>query len=159
MRLPQRSSSLEKPPLTHEQIRDLLPHRYPMLLVDRVLELREHEVVAEKLVSANEPFFSGHFPGRPIMPGVLILEAVAQAAGVWVLVVEPELRGRGIALLGVDKARFRRPVVPGDILRLYARLLRKRGPFYKFRGEASVEGQTVAETEFTAAFVDWDNPG
>lgn len=147
---------MDKLPLAIEQIRELLPHRYPMLLVDRVLELTDTDVVAEKLVSANEPFFAGHFPSRPIMPGVLILEALAQTAGICVLWNEPENRGRGTALLSVKAARFRRPVVPGDILRLGARLLRRKGALYRFEGTASVRGEIAVETEFLAGFVDWE---
>lgn len=147
---------MDKLPLSSEQIRELLPHRYPMLLVDRILELTDTETVAEKLVSANEPFFAGHFPDRPIMPGVLILEAIAQTGAVGVLWNEPDKRGRGVALAGVSKARFRRPVVPGDILRLSARVLRKRGLIYRFEGTAMVRGEIVAESEFLAVFLDWE---
>jgi 3-hydroxyacyl-[acyl-carrier-protein] dehydratase len=150
---------VQKLKLNAEQIRELLPHRYPMLPVDRALESGELDVVAEKLVSANEPFLTGHFPDRPIMPGVLILEAVAQTAGVWVFWHQREEAGRGIALVAVRKARLRRPVVPGDIMRLSARLLHKRGSFFHFEGAASVQSETVAETEFTAAFVDWEDNG
>jgi beta-hydroxyacyl-ACP dehydratase FabZ len=149
---------LEKPPLSIEKIRELLPHRYPMLLVDRVIELTESGIVAEKLVSANEPSLEGHFPGNPIMPGVLILEALAQAGGIWALAREEDLRGRGIALLGIQKARFRKPVVPGQVLRLYTHVTRRKGSFFKFAGEARVEGETVCRTEFTATFLDWEAP-
>lgn len=147
---------MDKPPLGAEQIRKLLPHRYPMLLVDRVLEITPWDVVAEKLVSQNEPFFEGHFPGLPIMPGLLILEAIAQCAAVGRYWNEPESKGRGVALLTVKRARFRRPVVPGDVLRLSSHLLRKRGSLFRFEGTATVEGQTVAETEFLAGFIDWE---
>ena len=104
---------MEKLPLGIEQIRKLLPHRYPMLLVDRVLEISEGDnlvVVAEKLVSANEPFFQGHFPDMPVMPGVLIVEAMAQTSGLGLRYREPDSLGRGVALVGIDRARFRRPV-------------------------------------------------
>ncbi len=147
---------MDKPPLNIEQIRELLPHRYPMLLVDRVLEIGERDIVAEKLVSANDPFLEGHFPGRPIMPGVLILESLAQAACILVVSSERQARGFGVALLGVQHARFRRPVVPGDIMRLSVQLLRKRGPLYRFEGTANVNGELAAETTFTAAVVDWE---
>ena len=146
---------MDKLPLTSEQIRKLLPHRYPMLLVDRILEITDTETVAEKLVSANEPFFAGHFPERPIMPGVLVLEALAQTAAVGVLWNEPANRGRGLALAAVRSARFRRPVVPGDILRLSTRVLRKRQLIFHFEGTATVRGEIVAESEFLAGFVDW----
>ncbi len=146
---------MDKLPLTSEQIRKLLPHRYPMLLVDRILELTDTETLAEKLVSANEPFFAGHFPEWPIMPGVLVLEALAQTAAVGVLWNEPANRGRGLALAAVRSARFRRPVVPGDILRLSTRVLRKRQLIFRFEGTATVRGEIVAESEFLAGFVDW----
>jgi len=148
---------MDKFPLSLERIRELIPHRYPMLLVDRVLEVSGTDVVAEKLVSANEPFFAGHFPERPIMPGVLILEAIAQTAALCVFLNEPENLGRDIALVGVNSARFRRPVVPGDILRLSVSIMRKRGAIYRFEGTANVRGETVAETEFMAAFVEWED--
>ncbi len=147
---------MDKLPLTSEQIRKLLPHRYPMLLVDRILEITDTETVAEKLVSANEPFFAGHFPEWPIMPGVLVLEALAQTAAVGVLWNEPANRGRGLALAAVRSARFRRPVVPGDILRLSTRVLRKRQLIFRFEGTATVRGEIVAESEFLAGFVDWE---
>ena len=147
---------MDKFPLKLERIRELLPHRYPMLFVDRVLEVSGTDVVAEKLVSANEPFFAGHFPDRPIMPGVLILEAIAQTAALYVFLNEPENVGRDIALVGVNSARFRRPVVPGDILRLSTRVLRKRRRTYQYEGTATVRGEIVAESEFMAVIVDWE---
>lgn len=146
------------PPIRFEQIRDLLPHRYPMLLIDRVLEVSDDSVVAEKLVSANEPFLRGHFPDRPIMPGVLIIEAMAQAAGVAMILRRrrESVPDRGVALVGVEKARFRRPVVPGDTLRLDVRMLRARGDLFRLAGSASVSGERAAEAEILAAFVDWE---
>ncbi len=147
---------MDKLPLTSEQIRKLLPHRYPMLLVDRILEITDTETVAEKLVSAKEPFFAGHFPQRPIMPGVLILEALAQTAAVGFFWNEPANQGRGVALASVRSARFRRPVVPGDILRLSTRVLRKRRRTYQYEGTATVRGEIVAESEFMAVIVDWE---
>jgi len=148
---------MDKLPLTSEQIQELLPHRYPMLLVDRMLEITDTDAVGEKLVSANEPFFAGHFPGRPIMPGVLVLEAIVQVGALCVLWNEPANRGRGLALLGVASARFRRPVVPGDILRLSTRVLQRRGSLYRFAGTASVRGETAAEAEFLAGFLEWED--
>ncbi len=142
------------PPISSQEILDLLPHRAPMLLVDRVLEITESEVVAEKLVSASEPALVGHFPGQPIMPGVLLIEAMCQAAGIWALVQHPENRGRGMALLGVDRARFRRPVVPGDVVRLQAKLVKRRGDVYVFSTTASVGADLSAEAQVMAAFVD-----
>ncbi len=147
---------MDKPPLSTDQIRQLLPHRSPMLLIDRVLEISGWEVVAEKLVSANEPFLVGHFPDRPIMPGVLLIEVVAQAAGIAVFYNQPENQGRGVALLSVQQARFRRPVVPGDTLLVRVHRSRQHGSVFCFEGEVSVEGQKVAEVELTAALVDWE---
>jgi beta-hydroxyacyl-ACP dehydratase FabZ len=148
---------MTKPLLNSEQICELLPHRFPLLLVDRVLEIGDDSIVAEKLVSANEPHFVGHFPGRPIMPGVLLIEAMAQSGGIWVLYTKPAMRGRGVALAGITKARFRRPVVPGDIVTLHTRVLRTRGDVIQMESTASVLGETAAESQITAAFVDWED--
>lgn len=145
---------MAKPLLTIEKIQQMLPHRYPMLLVDRVLEVGEDHIVATKLVSANEPFFPGHFPDFPIMPGVLIVEAMAQAAGLWAMLRDPSIRDLGAALASVDRARFRRPVVPGDLLELNVRLLRSRKRMFKAEGTASVDGEVAASAELMAAFVD-----
>ena len=142
------------PPLSSKEIQELLPHRPPMLLIDRVLEIAAEEIVAEKLVSVSEPALAGHFPGQPILPGVLLIEAMSQAAGVWALVNHPENRGRGMALLGIDRARFRRPVVPGDVVRLHAKLVRRRGDVYRFATSAYVGADLSAEAEIMAAFVD-----
>ena len=139
-----------------EQILELLPHRYPMLRVDRVLEMSSTGVVAEKFVSMNEPFFQGHFPDHPIMPGVLVVEAMAQAAGVGVCYSEPSAREKGLVLAGVTKARFRRPVLPGCILTLHVRQLRRRRDIFVIEGIARVDGDTVAEAKLIAALVDWN---
>lgn len=144
------------PPLSIDQIRELLPHREPMLLVDRVLEITATTTVAEKLVSANEPHFRGHFPERPVMPGVLIVEALAQAAGIGILWNYPEFRGRGLALVGIDKARFRRPVVPGDVLRLSVTKQTRRGDLWRCTGSATVQGERAADAEILAVFIDWE---
>lgn len=141
------------PPFGTEHILELLPHRPPMVLVDRVLEIAGDTIVAEKRVSMKEPWIEGHFPGDPVMPGVLIIEAIAQTAGLWVLHTRPEYRGRALALVGVDRARFRRPVVPGDLLRLTASEGRERGPVWRFSGSATVSGERVAEARILAAFV------
>jgi 3-hydroxyacyl-[acyl-carrier-protein] dehydratase len=145
------------PPLRIEDIHRLLPHRYPMVMIDRVLEVTADTVVAEKVVSANEPYLQGHFPGRPIMPGVLLIEAIAQAAGVAVrLTRQPkDPSKKGVALVGVEKARFRRPVVPGDTVRIEVRLLQARADLFRAAGSASVNGVRVMEAEILAAFVDW----
>lgn len=137
-------------------IMKLLPHRYPMLLVDRILEIPEggKRIVGLKNVSANEQFFQGHFPGAPVMPGVLIVEAMAQCAAVLFL-REIEDRDRKLFLFGgVDKARFRRPVVPGDQLILECDVLQKRASTVKVRGVARVGGVVVAEAELLSVMVE-----
>jgi beta-hydroxyacyl-ACP dehydratase FabZ len=139
-----------------KEIRELLPHRYPMLLVDRVLEISEDHIVGEKFVTSNEPFFQGHFPDHPIMPGVLIIEAMAQLAGLLVLYNEPTSRTKGLVLAGVNRARFRRPVLPGSVLGLHVTRLRRRRDIFVVAGIARVEGDTVAEAELIAALVDWE---
>ncbi len=135
-------------------IMKFLPHRYPFILIDRVLRLEPgNEIVALKNVTINEPFFQGHFPQRPIMPGVLIVEAMAQAGGV--LAYEsmvPEERGAAVYFMGLDKVRFRKPVVPGDQLIFTVRVLRSRGKVIKAAGVATVEDQKVAEAELIASF-------
>ena len=143
--------------MKYAEIAALLPHRYPFLLVDRVLELTAGErIVALKNVTANEPFFSGHFPGQPLMPGVLICEAVVQAGGILARasVDAPSQQGKVAMLTGLDHVRFRRQVVPGDQLRLEVEIVRRRGTFCKMRGTARVEGKVAAELEFTVVDVD-----
>jgi 3-hydroxyacyl-[acyl-carrier-protein] dehydratase len=127
-----------------------------MLMLDRVIELSEQHVLAEKLISANEPCFTGHFPDQPVFPGVLIIEAMAQAGGIWAMNALPENRGMKTVLVGVDETRFRRQVVPGDVLRLLIRPLRARPKMVRFAGTATVGGETVAEAVLLAAFVNWD---
>jgi beta-hydroxyacyl-ACP dehydratase FabZ len=136
-------------------IMNSIPHRYPFLLVDRVVEM-EHErrIVALKNVTANEPFFQGHFPGSPVMPGVLIIEALAQAGAVLLLHDLPERASKLIYFTGIDNARFRRTVVPGDQLILTMEVLKLRTRTCKMRGIATVDGQTVAEGEILSAMVD-----
>lgn len=132
-------------------IQAVLPHRYPFLLVDRVDDLGPAKIVARKLVSANEPFFAGHFPGRPIMPGVLIIEALAQAGALLAApLVGFDPARQGIFFMAIDKVKFRKPVVPGDALVLEVVPLRKGGSVWKMRGEAKVDGEVVAEAEFVA---------
>jgi beta-hydroxyacyl-ACP dehydratase FabZ len=134
-----------------QEIQKLLPHRYPFLLVDRVVEVGEDRVVAIKNVSINEPFFQGHFPGHPIMPGVLIVEAMAQAAGVLAMrVLGITFETHVIYFMALDKVKFRKPVVPGDQLRLEVLPLRKGGAVWKMAGKALVDGQVVCEAEFLA---------
>ena len=134
--------------LTIQEILDILPHRYPMLLVDRILELEPGtRIVGLKNVTANEQFFQGHFPGAPVMPGVLIVEAMAQCGAVLFLKEMPDRDTKLFLFGGVDKARFRRPVVPGDQLILECELLQKRSNTVKLRGVAKVDGNVVAEAE------------
>jgi 3-hydroxyacyl-[acyl-carrier-protein] dehydratase len=132
-------------PLEAADIMRILPHRYPFLLVDRVIELVPGErAVGVKQVSANEPHFTGHFPGRPIMPGVLMVEALAQTAGIAVLTLD-EYRGKLGLFAGIDDCRFRRMVVPGDTLLLKVEIEKLRGMFGRARGVASVDGEVAAE--------------
>ena len=144
---------MEKAPFGTERILELLPHRYPMLMIDRVLEIGDKYVRAEKLISTSEPALAGHFPGRPIFPGVLIIEAMAQAAGVWVAATSETMRHKLSVLAGVDEVRFRRQVVPGDVLTLEARMLAARSKLVKIEAKASVAGESVAEAVLLAAFV------
>jgi 3-hydroxyacyl-[acyl-carrier-protein] dehydratase len=142
--------------LSSEEIQRLLPHRYPFLLVDRIIRyVPEKLAVGIKNVTVNEPHFQGHFPNRPIMPGVLIVEAMAQVGGI-VLTQMPEFPGQGLFMFaGIDKVRFRRPVVPGDQLVMTLELLSvKRRRFGKMQGRAEVEGQLVAEGELLFTVVD-----
>lgn len=141
-----------------KEIRAALPHRYPFLLVDRVLEIAEDgsRIVAQKNVSSNEPFFQGHFPDEPIMPGVLVIEALAQAGGILVSRTQRLAERANVmgVLAGVDGFRFRRPVRPGDSLRLEVTLTKMRGAVGKFQGRATVDGHLVAEGEITFALAD-----
>jgi 3-hydroxyacyl-[acyl-carrier-protein] dehydratase len=140
-----------------EAIQRLLPHRPPFLLVDRVVAIDPgRRLVAWKSVTMNEPFFQGHFPGHPVMPGVLILEALAQAAGLLAVksMTEEEFREKITYLMGIDGARFRRPVVPGDRLELVVEVEKRKGPVWKMKGLAQVDGQAVAEGDFMAMLAD-----
>ncbi len=138
-------------PLDVVAIQRLLPHRYPFLLIDRVTELAEDRCVALKNVTINEPFFAGHFPGHPVMPGVLILEAMAQTSAAHsLLLMGQTCDDHVIYLMAFERAKFRKPVVPGDQLMLTSNVLRGRGKVWKFRGEAHVAGQLVAEAEYLA---------
>jgi 3-hydroxyacyl-[acyl-carrier-protein] dehydratase len=138
------------------EIQQILPHRYPFLLVDRVVELKPGEkLVAYKNVTANEHFFQGHFPGHPVMPGVLILEALAQAAALLgYKTANADPKTHVTYLMSIDGAKFRRPVVPGDRLTLNVTVMRHKGSLFKAQGEALVDGQLAAEAEFLATIVD-----
>jgi len=132
-----------------------LPHRYPLLLVDRVVEMEPgRRVVAIKNVSFNEPFFQGHFPDAPVMPGVLVVESMAQAGAVLLLHDMPDRENKLVYLAGIDGARFRRAVVPGDQLRLTVEVLKLRARSCKMRGRAEVDGQLAAEAEIFSALVE-----
>ncbi len=136
------------------RIMEHLPHRFPFLLVDRITRfIPQVSVEAYKCVSINEPFFQGHFPGLPIMPGVLILESMAQAGGFLALMGDDALNLKHSIVLftGIEKVRFRKPVVPGDRLDLHCKLVRKRMQFWRMHGTAHVDGALVAEAELTAA--------
>jgi beta-hydroxyacyl-ACP dehydratase FabZ len=128
-----------------DQIRELLPHRYPFLFVDRITHLDDKRVEGFKNVSVNEPFFGGHFPGFPIMPGVLIIEALAQTSGVMLMNNYPELRKRVPLFLGVDKARFKRPVRPGDVLKLEAEIVQRKSMIWKIEARAMVGDELACQ--------------
>lgn len=142
------------------RIKRMIPHRYPFLLIDRVEQIRKNEsAIGIKNVSANEPYFQGHFPSEPVMPGVLIVEAMAQTAGV--LVVETlEMIDQDLLVyfMTIDNCRFRNKVTPGDVLELHVRITRSRGRVFRFAGQAKVAGKLVAEAVFSAMIVDQDDP-
>jgi beta-hydroxyacyl-ACP dehydratase FabZ len=140
--------------LTAVDIMNIIPHRYPILMVDRAVIVEpDKKITGYKSVSGNEPFFQGHFPGHPIMPGVLIVEALAQSACV-LLLGKPELQNKLAFFMGIDGVKFRKPVVPGDQLELRVEILRAGGRVGKARGEAFVNNEVVTEAEFTFAVVD-----
>jgi 3-hydroxyacyl-[acyl-carrier-protein] dehydratase len=142
--------------VTIERVMEMIPHRYPFLMIDRVIDVvPDVGAVGIKNVSINEPHFQGHFPRRPVMPGVLIIESMAQSAAI--LVVETlgkEFEGKLVYFMSVDRARFRKPVVPGDVMYVHVRKERQRGPVWKFTAEAKVEGTVVAEATYSAMILD-----
>jgi 3-hydroxyacyl-[acyl-carrier-protein] dehydratase len=137
-------------------IEKILPHRYPFLLVDRVVSMEPMKrLTAVKCVTVNEPFFAGHFPGHPVMPGVLLLEALAQAAALLAKGSMTEEPGDKVTyLMAIDNARFRKPVVPGDRIELQVEVVKRKGDIWKEKGTAYVDGEVVAEAEFMAILVD-----
>jgi 3-hydroxyacyl-[acyl-carrier-protein] dehydratase len=145
------------PILDIQAIREILPHRYPMLLVDSIVELEEERIVGIKNVTMNEPFFPGHFPDFPVMPGVLIVEAMAQVAGVLVLMSIPDRQNKLVLLASVEQAKFRRPVVPGDQLRIEMKVTKRKASVAKMYGTATVNGNVVAEAELMCKLA--DKPG
>jgi len=137
------------------EIQKILPHRYPFLLVDRILEVEPGKrIVGIKNVTVNEEFFLGHFPGKPVMPGVLIIEAMAQVGGVLLLMEVPDRENKLVYFLGIDEARFRRPVVPGDQVRFELEVIKRKATTSKLQGKAFVDGQLVAEAIVMSAMVD-----
>ena len=140
--------------IDHARVLEVLPHRYPFLMVDKVIELEKGQrAVGIKNVTANEPFFAGHFPGNPVMPGVMQVEALAQTAAVLGMETAPEyIEDGGVLLMGLDKVRFRRQVVPGDTLRMEVTLLKQRGSIWRIKGVATVDGQKATEAEMLAMF-------
>jgi 3-hydroxyacyl-[acyl-carrier-protein] dehydratase len=141
------------------EIQKILPHRYPFLMVDGILEVeRLKRIVGVKNVTINEAHFQGHFPGRPVMPGVLIIEALAQAGGLLLLLEVPDRDNKLLYLVAVDGVRFRRPVVPGDQLKLELDVLSWRGDFCKLEGKATVDGQLAVEATLMCKMVDREAP-
>jgi 3-hydroxyacyl-[acyl-carrier-protein] dehydratase len=142
-----------------EEILRRIPHRPPFLLIDRAEEYKPHQsIVGIKAVTINEPYFVGHFPGRPVMPGVLIIEALAQTGGVLMSKsLQVDVENKGIMFISVDNCRFRHPVRPGDVLRMPVEVLRARGDVFKFRGKGLVGDKVAAECEFAAMLV--ETPG
>ncbi|HEU0141201.1 MAG TPA: 3-hydroxyacyl-ACP dehydratase FabZ [Bryobacteraceae bacterium] len=140
--------------LDNEAIRRILPHRYPMLLVDRIIEIDGERIVGIKNVTANEPFFSGHFPEFPVMPGVLIVEAMAQVAGILVLRQMENRDSKLVFLASIEEAKFRRPVLPGDQLRIEMKVGKRKATVAKMYGQATVDGVVVAEAQVMCKLAD-----
>ena len=137
-----------------KEILKMLPHRYPFVMIDRVTEISDDKIVGIKNVSINEPHFQGHFPGNPVMPGVLIVEAMAQLGGLFSFKKKPELQGKLAYFLGIDKARFRRPVIPGDQLVIEVTLVKAKTAICQMRGRAKVKEELAAEADIMFGFVD-----
>ena len=147
------AASAQELPIDTKGIMALLPHRYPFLLVDRIVALEKGKSISGlKNVTMNEPFFQGHFPGEPVMPGVLMLEGLAQTGGILAILSDPEMLGRLVYFAGVDKARFRRVVRPGDQLIYQLEMIKQTGKVSKMAATAYVDGQLVTEAELMASF-------
>lgn len=139
------------------RLMDILPHRYPFLLIDKIIDIDgDNSAVGIKNVTINEPHFTGHFPGKPIMPGVLIIEAMAQTAGAIALIARGLETQALVYFMSIDGAKFRKPVVPGDQLRIHVTKIKRRGALMKYACEAMVDGSKVAEAEVTAMLIDKD---
>lgn len=138
-----------------EKILNILPHRYPFLLVDKVIEIKKgRSIIALKNVTYNEPFFQGHFPDLKVMPGVLVMEAIAQAGGILLYYSIPDPENKFVFLSKIDKAKFRKPIVPGDQIRIEVDMLKLKNRICQIRGKAMVEGEVAAEGEILAAVLD-----
>ena len=146
------------PVMDIQGIRAILPHRYPFLLVDRIEELEAERIVGIKNVTVNEPFFNGHFPNFPVMPGVLIVEAMAQVAGVLVLSQIPDRENKLVLLASVEEAKFRKPVRPGDQLRIEMKVAKRKATIAKMFGTASIDGIVVAEATMLCKLADRADP-
>jgi beta-hydroxyacyl-ACP dehydratase FabZ len=143
-----------------QEIMQILPHRYPFLLVDRILEIKKGKrVIGIKNVTVNEQFFMGHFPEMPVMPGVLIIEAMAQTGAIIALYEEEFVEGKLLLFTGIDRCKFKKPVVPGDQLHMELDVIGRRGPLWKMNGTALVDGTVVAKSILSAIVVDRDNSG
>lgn len=149
-------TALTTPIIDIKRIMEMIPHRYPLLLVDRMVELvPDQRATGLKNVTVNEPQFMGHFPGTPIMPGVLIIEAMAQTAAILVVhTVGDSIAGKLVYFMSIEGGKFRKPVVPGDALYIHVEKIKSRGNVWKFKGEAKVNGELCAEAEVTAMIVD-----
>ena len=148
----------EYPDLDIQQVMEVLPHRYPMLLIDKIIEVKPGvSAVGIKNVTINEPFFPGHFPEKPVMPGVLLIEAMAQTAAAFVSKTENLPRdGHIVLFMSIDKARFRRPVIPGDCMRVEVSIAQARPPVWKFQGKCVVDGAVAADANYSAMLINAD---
>ena len=149
-------TTAQGPPIDFAEVARRIPHRYPFLLVDRAEDYRPHKsIIGVKCVTINEPFFQGHFPGNPVMPGVLIVEAIAQTGAVLMSKsLDADVTGKTILFISLDNCRFRHPVRPGDVLRMPVEVVRARATLFKFKGCAMVDDKLAAEVEFAAMVVE-----